>query len=133
MGKQLLSGSERRTASLTFICCLWIFAFPAVVKAQAAFSGATCSVQKVSGGGMTTWQIRGVTSVTGLDPKNASTTVTFTFQRMAKGAKDWTDLTPTVQQTTNGVGGTANFDTGWQGMSAAPGQGDQYRVFVNGY
>jgi hypothetical protein len=37
----------------------------------------------------------------------------------------------TVQQTTNGVSGTANFDSGWQPTMPA-GQGVQYRVSVNG-
>lgn len=132
MRTQLLSGVGNRVLSSVFICCLWACVVPADARAQAKFSSATCASQSVTNGKMVQWQIKGTAQVTGLNPGGASTTVTFTFQRKANGAMNWTDLSPTVTQTTNGVNGTADFDTGWQNISA-PGQGDQYRVSVNGF
>lgn len=122
----------KRALGAVLVSCMWVCALPGDAQAQAKFGETTCNVQKINMDGKDQWQIKGATSVTGLNPQGASTTVLFTFQRMVKGSGTWTDLSPTVQQTTNGVLGTAKFDTGWIGM-AAPGQGDQYRVFVTGF
>ena len=54
--------------------------------------------------------------VTGLNPQNASVTVTFAFQTRVNDKAPWTNLPTTVELTTNGVNGTANFDTGWQSL-----------------
>jgi hypothetical protein len=81
---------------------------------------------------MTTWQIKGTTSVTGLVPANASVSVTVKFQKKANGATDWSDMF-SVTQSTNGVNGTATIDTGFNPFSPAPNSGDQYRVVVSGY
>lgn len=130
MKRQLLSANGKRALGSMLICCLWVCAIPAAARAQAKFSNATCSFQMVNTR-PATFQIKGTAQVTGLNPLNASTTVTFTFETRANANANWTNLGTTVQQTTNGVNGTANFDTGWQPTMAA-GQGVQYRVSVTG-
>lgn len=118
MERQLLSRVEKRVLSSMLICCLWTCAVPASARAAASFSAAQCYVTKVTMGGHDEWSIRGTASVKDLVPPNASVTVTFTFQRKANGAKNWTNVSGTVQQTTNGINGNANFDS--KGLSLPP-------------
>ena len=88
MGTQMLSGVGRRVLGSMLICCLWVFAIPASAKAATAFGDSVCSVQSVTGGGNTIWQIKGTTSVTGLNPGNNPVEVTIKFQKKANGAAD---------------------------------------------
>lgn len=57
---------------------------------------------------MTFWQIKGTTSVTGLNPGSNPVSVTIKFQKKASGAPNWTDLS-TVTQSTNGVNGYGDY------------------------
>lgn len=129
---QLRFGNGKLVLNSMLICCLWVCAVPAAARAQAKFSSATCSVTKVTVGSGSSWKISGTAQVTGLNPQNASTSVTFTFQSRANANAPWTDLSITVTQTTNGVNGTANFDSGLQNI-APPAQGAQYRTSVSGF
>ena len=95
------------------------------------FSGATCSVQLLQQGKMKDWNISGTAQVTGLNPQNASTTVTFTFETRPNKNANWAGMNITSTITTNGVNGTANFNTS-NAVIGAPAQGQQYRVLVSG-
>jgi hypothetical protein len=65
MKTQLLSIAGKAVFSPVVFCCLWAFAVPADARAQ-QFSNPTCTVQSIDMGGIITWQIKGVTQVTGL-------------------------------------------------------------------
>ncbi len=109
MEKQLLSGTGKRVLISLLTCYLWSFAIPASARAaDPAFGTSTCYVQSVTGGGMTFWQIKGTTSVTGLNPGSNPVSVTIKFQKKASGAPNWTDLS-TVTQSTNGVNGYGDY------------------------
>ncbi len=76
--------------------------------------------------------ISGTAQVTGLNPQNASTTVTFAFQTRANANAGWQNLNLTATLTSNGVNGTANFNSPWLPMGP-PGQGAQYQTVVSGF
>lgn len=59
MERQLLSGVGKRVLNSMLVCCLWVCAVPADARAAAAFSSATCSIQKVTMGGKSEWGIKG--------------------------------------------------------------------------
>jgi len=131
MTMQRRSGAAKHVLSPAVLCCLWVFAVPADASAQ-KFNNPTCTVQSVTMGGVTTWQIKGTTTVTGLIavPNSTSVHVTVQFQRKQPGF-NWVNLF-SVTQATGANNGTANIDTGFQDLSPGPNQGDQYRIVVSG-
>lgn len=128
---QLRLGNGKVVLSSMLISCLWACMVPAAARAQAVFGNPTCTYTVIKTK-PSTFQISGTAQVTGLNPQSASTTVTFTFQTRPNADGQWTDLGAQVEQTTNGVNGTANFSSGGQATGPA-GQGVQYRVLVSGY
>lgn len=131
MRTQMLSRVGSRVLGSMLVCCLWVFTGAASAKADTAWGNGACSVQQVTMGETTIWQIKATTSVTGLVPGNNPVEVTVKFQKKAAGGGAWTDIS-TVVQSTNGVGGTATIDTGFHTFTPAPAAGDQYRALFSG-
>jgi hypothetical protein len=132
MKMQMLSGAGKTALSPLILCCLWAFAVPAEAGAQ-QFDDVACSIQSVTTiNGMTTWQIKGTSTVTGLiaDP-NSSVKVKILLQKKAKGAANWADIFESTI-TTAADNGTAKIDTGFQDFTPAPDAGDQYRIVLSG-
>jgi hypothetical protein len=126
-----LSGAGKFSLGLMLVCCLGASVAFGDVRAGAAVQDATCAVQSTNAGGITTWQIKGTASVTGLVPRDAQLHVTVQIQEKRKGGK-WVNMFSAVQSTA-GANGTADINTGFQDFAPPPKSGDQYRIRVSGY
>lgn len=133
MRTQLLSETGKRVLSAVSLCCIWAVAVPTSAKAAPAFGDAVCPIQVVKmPNAPATWQIKGTASVTDLPAGTMSVVVKARYQKMAKGAVKWSDVSAVTQMPAP-VNGTATIDTGFQNFTPAPAQGDQYRVLFSGY
>jgi hypothetical protein len=124
-------GAYLRLLRLMLACCLVLLAIPASAEAAADVTNADCSVQSVTMGKMTTWQIKGTAKISGIPAGIAVVKGEVRFMKKAKGAAQALEFTQVTQTLTVVMGG-ASIDTGWQTFTPAPGQGDEYSISATG-
>lgn len=130
--RTLLFGAGKGIPWLVLLCCACALALPNGANGQAAIQ-ANISYQSIVNPPPQppTPQVKGSGSVTGLPANTMAVTLNIKFQKKANGAPAWANILE-VNQICTPVAGTANYDTGWQNLTPAPAQGDQYRILVSG-
>jgi hypothetical protein len=118
MKTQMLCGAGKAALSPVVLCCLGAFVVPTDARAQ-QISNPVCTLQSVTKGGVTIWQIKGTASVTGLpvNPPKSTVKVTVWFQKSVNGGA-WVNVMSVTQGAT-APQGTANIDTGFQDLNGA--------------
>ena len=134
MRTQLLSGSGKSVLSSLFLCFLVTVVPDATAQGPApSLGGAGCTVQVVKMGAAC-WQIKGTGSLIDIPVGVATAKLTVTFQKKPKGGA-WADLFTATQSmgvVIRVANGPLPIDTGFQVLTPAPAQGDQYRVTISG-
>jgi hypothetical protein len=132
MRTQRRSGIGPRVVWAGLLGALVVGASPAVGRADPALKESICRVGTIQiNKGPITWQVQGVTTLTGLpaDTKGTSGVVTFTFERKRPGTDAWVKVCEVIQTVTFD-GGTVPVDTGNVPFTPAAEAGEQFRVKV---